>query len=193
MKKILLLILTTVWFYSAAFAVEANLAFDHVLHENKVFSKFKIDCGHCHNFSYDSATKKIRPNKDFKKTTFSQDLKNICHECHRSAEIKYKRASKTCYTCHQSTDRLQAIVPKNHSNISWKTSHATNARVDGESCMNCHTTSRCVKCHLQQNDIEFKTHSANFKFFHSVQARAQPQRCDSCHSKSFCVNCHIGR
>jgi hypothetical protein len=167
--------------------------YDHPMHIAKVFNPLNIECSHCHNFAIDKATGRAIPNNKLNESIFKLPLKEICHECHRSAETKYETAPKACYTCHRGMTNLSAVRPENHNNISWKNSHATEARVAGDSCMNCHMSSQCVKCHTQRNDVELRNHSRNFRFMHSVYARLQPQKCDSCHMKSFCTNCHLGK
>jgi hypothetical protein len=172
--------------------VDITARYDHEFHETRVFSPRKIQCSQCHNFSVDQSTGKSKAESGLELSTFRKDMKSICHECHSGAETKNKDAPKACYTCHRSAENLREIKPNNHSNVGWKDAHATNARTDAGSCQNCHTTSQCVQCHQRRNDIEFKNHSRNFRFFHSVQARAQPQKCDACHSRSFCTDCHLG-
>lgn len=180
-------------FSAASMADGMTDRFDHEKHIEQIFKPQGIKCSTCHNFSQEEGSKKLIPNENFSKSTFSKPLKDICHSCHRSAETTQKEAPKECYACHRNIDNLKAIKPKNHENMAWKNAHATEARINGQACMNCHITSHCVKCHLRRNDIELSNHSRNFKFFHSVQARTQPQRCDACHSKSFCINCHSGK
>lgn len=167
--------------------------FDHDFHVDKVFKPQGIECSKCHNIQLDRATGKATAESALKTSAFRTTAKEICHGCHRSSEPKNVGAPQTCFTCHASETSLGAIKPPNHSNVAWKSSHAVDARVAGDKCLNCHTTSQCVKCHAQRNDIEMRNHTRNFRFFHSVQARLQPQRCDTCHTKSFCVNCHLGR
>ena len=176
-----------------SFASEVAFKFDHDMHLQKVFKKNKIDCMHCHNFSADQNTKKIKLTLDAKKSFFKIPLKQICHECHQSELPQYKDASKVCFTCHNSMEGLNKIKPSNHENSTWKTGHSAEARTNGDYCMNCHMTSQCAKCHLHRDSIELSNHPKNFKYFHSVQARGQPQKCDTCHTKSFCVICHLGK
>lgn len=168
--------------------------FDHEEHDRKVFRPKSVSCKHCHNFKVDERTGKAIPEEALRKSSFRRDFKSICHGCHVSAEAAGKlNAPQACYTCHRSSENLRAIKPRNHMNIGWAGAHATNARIDGDACLNCHMTSFCVQCHQRRNDIELRNHSRNFRLTHSVQARAQPHKCDSCHSRSFCVECHLGR
>ncbi|MGZ3712966.1 MAG: cytochrome c3 family protein [Bdellovibrionota bacterium] len=180
-------------FAPPAMAIEIAGRFDHDAHLSKVFKANKIDCTHCHNFSADAKSKEIKFNDSAKNSILKMPVKAICHECHRSDLPQYKNAPKACFTCHRNMEEIGKIKPQNHENVSWKTSHAAEARTNGDACLNCHMTSQCAKCHLQRNDIEMNNHPKNFKFFHSVQARAQPQKCDACHTKSFCVACHMGK
>lgn len=166
--------------------------FDHASHLENVFKLNNIKCAHCHNFDLDIKTNEIRLNEFAKKSIFKIPIKQICHECHNSEAPQHVNAPQTCFTCHRSIEGINKIKPENHINLSWKSAHSTEARINSEYCLNCHITSQCAKCHLQRNNIEKKNHSRNFKFFHSVQARTTPQRCDSCHNKSYCISCHIG-
>lgn len=167
--------------------------FDHEMHSEKVFKARSISCAHCHNLELDAAGKKAVAVPDSSRSTFARPPRELCHKCHRGSEVVNKDAPKACYSCHVGIDQLQAIKPRNHENISWRTAHALDAKTDAASCVNCHTTSQCTKCHLSRNDVELKNHSRNFKFFHSVEARGRPHSCDGCHTKSFCVNCHMGK
>lgn len=173
--------------------LEPIAGFDHEAHLSKVFKPQKMDCSHCHNFSVDEKNQKIELTELAKKSVLKIPLKQICHECHQSEELKYKSAPKTCISCHKTMEGLSKIKPASHENMSWKGHHSLEARVGGESCLNCHMASQCSKCHLQRNDAELRNHPKNFKLFHSIQARGQPQRCDACHTKTFCTNCHLGK
>ncbi len=173
--------------------VDVTARFDHDFHLDKVIAVRGLQCDYCHNFKVDPKTKTAVFLPGMSTSALNRPVKAICHECHQSAEAKNKAAPKECYTCHRSQESLRDIKPRNHQNIGWAQGHSTNARIDGDSCMNCHTTSQCVKCHQRRNDVEFKNHSRNFRFYHSVVARAQPQKCDTCHSKSFCIDCHSGK
>lgn len=166
--------------------------FDHAIHTSKVFNPLRFECSKCHNFSLEESSGKLVPHADLEKSAFRISLREMCHQCHQSAESRFAEAPKACYNCHSSPSGLSAIKPDNHNNGSWKSWHSLEARVAGESCLNCHTTSQCVKCHTQRNDITQRNHPRNFRVTHSIQARMQPQRCDACHTKSYCTNCHMG-
>lgn len=190
--------LLPILFFFGLFAVsvkasEMTAGFDHETHLNKVFLPNKIDCAHCHNFSLDQSAKEIKLTNEAKESILKISLKQVCHECHSSDMPKYNKAPQTCFTCHRTMEGIKKIKPPNHESISWRTGHSLEARVRGESCMNCHMTSQCSKCHLQRNDVDLRNHPPNFRYFHSVVARGQPQRCDACHAKSFCANCHLGK
>lgn len=178
----------------SVFAATSILAerYNHDFHDAKVFKPLGFECAKCHNFALDKVTKQLTPTNDLKKSMFRIPLKEVCHQCHRSTDPRFVDAPKTCYTCHYNPAGLSAIMPPSHSNVVWKSTHGAEARIGGDSCLNCHVTSQCVKCHSERNDIELRNHPRNFRFYHSVQARLQPQRCDTCHTKSFCTNCHLG-
>jgi Zn finger protein HypA/HybF involved in hydrogenase expression len=164
--------------------------FNHQAHLERALNG--VQCKHCHNFSLNEKTNTIELNEAAKISILRMPVKQICHECHNTS-TPHQNAPQTCFTCHSSTDAIKKIKPQNHINLTWKTSHSLEARVQGESCLNCHVNSQCAKCHLQKNNFELKNHSRNFKYFHSVQARATPQKCDTCHSKTFCIDCHLGK
>lgn len=166
--------------------------FDHQMHERKVFAVQKIDCSRCHNFSLDASTQRVIPNENLRFSSFNKPFKEICHSCHTGGEKAYSAAPHTCYTCHRRFENILSIKPRDHENLAWKQAHSTAARVNGQSCMNCHMISQCVKCHLRRQNVEPMNHSRNYRYFHSIQVRAEPQRCDACHTTSFCENCHLG-
>lgn len=188
------LILTILIGASTSWAAVDRLGkFNHDGHLNKIFKPQNIECSHCHNYTHDANSNKVVFNDQAQFSIFKRSLKEICHECHQSDSPKHKDAPQTCFTCHSSFEDIRNVKPANHGNIVWKTTHSLDARISGDSCFNCHTTSQCSKCHFDRNDIELANHSRNYKFTHSVQARATPSRCDSCHTKSYCISCHMGK
>ena len=165
--------------------------YDHDVHNMKVFNARKIDCTQCHTMRSEPNSKKLKMTDVSEKKAFHSGFAQMCHECHKSNLPENKATPQNCFLCHSSKANLNAIKPRDHDNIAWKKAHATEARGAGASCLNCHTTSQCVKCHTQRNDVELRAHTRNFRFVHSVEARLQPQRCDTCHSKSYCMECHM--
>ncbi len=176
-----------------AFATEISDHFDHDLHLAKVFKPNKVECSHCHLFSLDAASGKVTIESQAKETILRLTTKQICHECHQSPETKYVNAPKGCFTCHRGLESLNLIMPLNHKNVTWKTSHSTVARVQGDKCLDCHNPSSCTKCHFQRNDIQMRNHTRNFRFYHSIDARLQPQKCTTCHAVNFCISCHLAK
>ena len=171
--------------------------FNHEMHDQKVFVPNKIQCNSCHNLGQDSSGKYIA-NPSLEAATFQKPLKSICHDCHKVEEAHYdsksgEKAPKSCYTCHDSFEKISAIRPQSHISNFWKSSHGWKARTDGASCLNCHSNSQCSTCHTQRNDISQKNHMRNYRYFHSIEARLAPQRCDACHSKTYCTQCHLGK
>jgi hypothetical protein len=174
-------------------ASEMGDRFDHDLHTVKVFKPNKIECSHCHTFSLDAQSKKIILEPGAKDSILKLSAKQICHECHQTPETQYSTAPKECYSCHQGVESLNRIMPINHKNVSWKNSHSTVARIQGDKCFECHTESLCTKCHIQRNDLQMQNHSRNYRFYHSIDARLQPQKCTTCHAISYCTSCHLGK
>lgn len=171
--------------------------FNHDLHDEKVFVPNQIKCDSCHNLEVDSAGK-YKANANLDKSTFKKPVKAICHECHKVEDKQFDakvsgNAPKSCYTCHDSFEKISVIKPENHQSTFWKSTHGAKARMDGVSCTNCHSNSQCSTCHTQRNDISPKNHLRNFRFYHSVEARMAPQRCNACHTKSYCTQCHLGK
>jgi hypothetical protein len=167
--------------------------YNHDYHEKNVFAANKIDCSYCHNFEFPKGSKKAILKEEITKATFVKPIRELCHSCHRNAESKYPKAPQTCYTCHTSTTNMNKIKPQSHFGVDWAGNHSLNARTAENSCVTCHNTSQCVKCHVSRNTVMQKNHTRNFRFYHSVEARSQPQRCDACHTKNYCMNCHMGR
>ncbi len=171
--------------------------FDHNMHDTKVFIPKQIKCNHCHNVENSPAGKNI-PNSSLKDSTFQKPLKAICHECHKVNDKEFKienseKAPKSCYTCHDSFEKISAIRPKSHQSKLWQSSHGLDARAESSSCLNCHSNSQCSTCHAKRNTILPKNHSRNYRFYHSIEARMSPQRCDACHTKTYCTQCHLGK
>lgn len=192
MIKILFILMINSLISSISYA-GALSRFSHESHEKGAFKTMQFSCSACHNFTIvkDSIPAKAEPG--LTNSTFKNDLKTTCHQCHNTEDTKFKDAPKECIICHTSTEVNKQIKPLSHQNASWKTTHSLNARTEGSSCLNCHIQADCLKCHLRRNDIEMKNHSRNFKFTHSVEARSQPHRCDACHTQNFCVKCHVGK
>lgn len=171
--------------------------FNHNMHDEKVFVPNQIKCAYCHNVE-NSGDGKFIPNSNLKNATFQKPLKAICHECHKVDDKEFKeknseKAPKSCYTCHDSFEKISAIRPKSHQSKIWQSSHGLDARADSSSCLNCHSNSQCSTCHSKRNTILPKNHLRNYRFYHSVEARMSPQRCDACHTKTYCTQCHIGK
>jgi hypothetical protein len=170
--------------------------FNHEAHEKGAFKNMQFSCSNCHNFSFDAKNINAKADANLENTTFKNDFKTTCHQCHnpvKADDPKYKEVPKTCVICHGTNDLSKVIKPLSHQNAAWKTTHSLNARTEGAICLNCHIQSDCLKCHLRRNDIEMQNHSRNFKFTHSIEARGQPHRCEACHTQNFCIKCHIGK
>ncbi|MBN8538593.1 MAG: hypothetical protein J0M15_16210 [Deltaproteobacteria bacterium] len=163
--------------------------FDHQMHEKKVFQKNKISCTHCHNLE-NGKDNNLLMLSELEKFTFKKTFKQICHDCHQGD--KDKEAPKTCYTCHNTPDKLGKIKPQSHEGGFWKNQHANQAKVEGNECQKCHSQNQCVKCHSSKNPVINNNHSRNYKYFHSIEARSNPQKCDTCHGTSYCIRCHVG-
>ncbi|MBT4762471.1 MAG: hypothetical protein HOO06_12285 [Bdellovibrionaceae bacterium] len=166
--------------------------YDHDFHEKKAFRSLNFKCSNCHNFSLDKKDNTAQLSDSAKSSTFKKSTKALCHQCHNSEHPKFKSAPKTCYTCHQGRENLKKIKPYNHYNVEWKSSHALNAKVTGQSCTSCHSQSTCVKCHARRNTLESSNHTPIFRYTHSIEARMSPQRCSVCHTQTYCSNCHLG-
>ena len=195
MIKIIFLIIFTSLFSNMAFAGTGIInRFNHEAHEKGAFKNLDFSCSQCHNFEMSSNNKSAKATAGLTNSTFKTDLKNTCHQCHNTEDLRFKAAPKECILCHAKTpENTKEIKPLSHQNAEWKMTHSLNARTEGSSCLNCHIQADCLKCHLRRNDIQMQNHSRNFRFTHSVEARAQPHRCDACHTQNYCVKCHIGK
>ncbi|OFZ20325.1 MAG: hypothetical protein A2Z20_04495 [Bdellovibrionales bacterium RBG_16_40_8] len=195
-KRFIFLISIFVIFFSAVIFASDNESilahFDHDLHNTKAFPSLNFKCSKCHNVKEDSTNKQITLEPDLEKATFRVKTSELCHQCHKTTDSRYSAVPKACTICHRAIENLQKIKPLNHSNVSWKQGHATQARITGNECLSCHSKSTCTKCHLQRNENNLVNHDRNFRFYHSVQARLEPHRCTSCHTQSYCVKCHLG-
>ncbi len=190
---LLLLAVCTLGFAPKVAAASAILEkYDHEMHENKVFKENKIECSYCHNFEFSGKSYKAKLKSDIDKSTFVKPMKELCHSCHNNAETRFPKAPQTCFTCHRTLENLKSIKPQNHYGVDWNHNHSLNARVSDDSCVNCHSTSQCVKCHVGRDTVFQQNHSRNFRFYHSIEARFEPHKCDTCHTKNYCMNCHLG-
>ncbi|MEK7690019.1 MAG: cytochrome c3 family protein [Bdellovibrionota bacterium] len=156
--------------------------FNHDLHDEKVAKPRKLECTVCHEFGPEMAQSSMRGN-----------LKTVCHSCHQGEKSENANAPKACFSCHRTMETMKQIKPKNHGNAAWSQMHGLEGRVDGERCLECHTTSSCVQCHQARNHILPVNHARNYRFTHSIIARMQPHQCDACHAKSYCADCHLGK
>lgn len=84
----------------------------------------------------------------------------------------------------------------------WRSTHAMEARADGDTCARCHQTNYCVKCH-QQNGLTAGVAGGRVPHppgwttpggaFHGDEARLRIETCAACHDQgaaSSCVQCH---
>lgn len=163
--------------------------FDHQFHEQKVFKPNNVSCSVCHNLNTSAATD-FKATEELKDATFKKPIKQLCHDCHTGTT--YPSAVKQCIFCHDTKERLLQIKPLSHENVAFKERHATEARAFGGQCLNCHTNTQCVKCHVTRNEVINQNHSRNYRYYHSIEARMSPHKCDTCHTQTFCIRCHVG-
>jgi hypothetical protein len=164
--------------------------FDHQFHVTNVFAKNNFQCSQCHNLE-NTNNGKLKATDLLESKTFKLSTKEMCHQCHQGSA--YPSAPKECFTCHDTSERLQNIKPLDHQNINWKSgAHAGLARADSGSCMNCHTNNQCIKCHTSRNSVINQNHSKNYRYFHSIEARMNPAKCATCHTETYCIRCHLG-
>lgn len=168
-----------------------TVKFDHQMHQEKVFSKDGIRCTSCHQVVETNSGQLQLTDVLLKGMgTFKKPLRQICHDCHQGG--RSQTAPQTCYTCHDSQDKLVGVRPVSHQNGAWKSQHALQARSESQSCGTCHSNSQCLKCHASRNPVLPQNHSRNYRLFHSVEARMAPQKCDQCHTQLYCSRCHLG-
>ncbi|MDO8520085.1 MAG: hypothetical protein Q7T11_07990 [Deltaproteobacteria bacterium] len=111
-----------------------------------------------------------------------------CHLCHNSAGPIID-ANKPCTVCHDGG----APKPPSHKS-GWKSKHQIYAKLNAESCTQCHTDPQfCLNCHKRRDTVLQTMHRRNFRYFHSIEARANPRKCEACHTVSYCQDCHAGR
>jgi hypothetical protein len=164
--------------------------FDHQFHMANVFVKNNFQCSECHNIDL-SKGKEFKINESLNLNTFKLKPREMCHQCHQGTA--YPNAPKECFTCHNTTDKLEVIKPLSHQNANWKNgAHAGMARTDSATCLNCHNNNQCIKCHVGRNEVMNQNHSKNFRYFHSIEARMNPNKCESCHTETYCIRCHVG-
>lgn len=187
-----IIVVTFLFLFSSLIFAEGKIAakFDHEFHVTNVFAKNKVQCTLCHNFEK-SGSGEYRPTEVLESKMFKLTNREMCHQCHQGTS--YPTAPKTCFTCHNSNERLQSIKPINHQNANWRNgAHAGIARIDSASCLNCHSNSQCSTCHSERNTVMNQNHSKNYRYYHSIEARMNPSKCESCHTETYCIKCHLG-
>jgi hypothetical protein len=123
-----------------------------------------------------------------------------CQQCH---------VETTCSECHSSVapavnSRLfpEAVDRPLLHRGDWRSTHAMEARADGDTCVRCHNTSTCVQCH-EQNGLTAGVSGGRVPHppgwstpggaFHGDEARLRIETCAACHDQgaaSNCVACH---
>lgn len=188
--KSLILVLLSFIFINSYSKTPMTRKFNHDRHITKVFSVKNYSCTECHNLekNSDNGFKAI---EDLEKSTFKKTPQKMCHSCHQGSN-QFPNAPKDCTVCHDTINNLEKIIPLDHKNTSWKSSHAQLARNDSSSCLKCHIPNQCINCHSSKNPVTNTNHSKNFRYFHSIEARMNPTKCDSCHSENYCMRCHLG-
>ena len=78
--------------------------------------------------------------------------------------------------------------PDTH-NGAWLETHGQAARVDEESCLQCHTgRTSCIQCH---QDTQPRSHTPSWvKRGHALEARWSRETCLACHNDDSCIACH---
>ncbi|OGQ81076.1 MAG: hypothetical protein A2289_14495 [Deltaproteobacteria bacterium RIFOXYA12_FULL_58_15] len=123
-----------------------------------------------------------------------------CLTCHNHNQ---DYAQARCLDCHPSMQRLPlaAVAEFDHSG-DWMARHGMQARVQADSCQQCHTQSTCSECHsraapaasvkIYPEAVERELlHRGDWISAHAIEARADGDTCLRCHQDSgFCVSCH---
>ncbi|NUN07664.1 MAG: cytochrome C [Ignavibacteriaceae bacterium] len=147
----------------------------------------------------------------YSKSSFNPAMED-CYTCHNSD----KGPTQTCESCHKTTDNL---IPENHRNVNFVSSHKFHATGKDANCMMCHDDQSCENCHLATTGITEKNtktdffmpyspansankakiqkitqvHELNYRFLHSIDAKSKSSECITCHQvETFCVQCHAG-
>lgn len=132
----------------------------------------------------------------------ARSLGASCQQCH---------SQSTCTNCHTKnaittpTRLFPEAVERNLIHRGdFATSHAIDARLDGDTCLRCHNADTCVSCHRAVGLAEDGTNPRNPHprgygvrgggvSFHGDDARAHIETCAACHDQgaaSNCVDCH---
>jgi hypothetical protein len=156
--------------------------FNHVFHLKQVDNA----CERCHKgLPEPGATQRFTPKMA------------ICLECHQG---DYNDGS--CMPCHTDFRRvpLRPLAYFSHEGEFLKR-HAHAARVEPNTCAQCHEQTFCADCHARTaaTAVEFKLperadrqflHRNDYVTRHAMEAREDPALCSRCHGTSFCQDCH---
>jgi hypothetical protein len=123
----------------------------------------------------------------------------VCHE---------QRFCADCHAARTVPMKIEEIIPErvDRNFIHWGdfiSRHQIEARANPASCLKCHPTSFCEKCHKEQRLTPDATNPLNphpagwltpgSPSFHGTQARRDIVSCAGCHDQgaaSNCVSCH---
>ncbi len=161
---------------------ERGITFSHVFHLKQVDNA----CERCH---------KVLPEPG--STERAAPKMSICLECHQSDYNEGK-----CTPCHTDLRRLalRPVAYFSHEGEFLKR-HKNSARVEPNTCAQCHEQSFCSDCHASTvaTPLEFKLpekldsqflHRNDYVSRHMIEAREDPALCKRCHGASFCQDCH---
>ena len=121
----------------------------------------------------------------------------ICLECHQS---DYNEGR--CMPCHTDLKRLPLRPVAYFSHLGeFLKRHKNAARVEPNTCAQCHEQSFCSDCHARTvaTAVEFKLperldrqflHRNDYVSRHMIEAKEDPALCKRCHGASYCQDCH---
>jgi len=104
----------------------------------------------------------------------------MCFECHGSGNL-----SAECDLCHAAKlpdERVKTDVFRVTHGPNYLKTHGMG---DMNSCVACHESSKCAKCHGAG-----LPHPADFVSNHADSALSKSAKCTDCHAKQFCNDCH---
>lgn len=185
-----------------------ELIFDHGHHT----ATLGIDCSTCHgDIARSDGIPAPRIAKDDCMNCHADSgLENECSTCHsevdgdwlppshlRSWDVRHGQVVRAgdeasvhrCDLCHSEETSCQAChqvqMPRNHTNFWRRRGHGVAVSMDRTSCMTCHRSDFCERCHLSTVPV---SHTGSF-------GAPQNRHCTQCHfplQDNGCITCHKG-
>ncbi len=152
--------------------IKRGLAINNAIQvSHKEFLAAGYKCSDCHNTVAhgDSIAQPKMPHMD------------KCTACHNN-----KDAPTTCDLCHMKEMKREVRASGPWAITHGSTWERTHGMGNLTTCIICHETEKCAKCHIEM------PHPESWPYIHGDKAKnvSKEDDCYNCHVKSFCKDCH---